>query len=274
MSWNAKAEREGTRLRVFCASMADVFEDHDGLDAHRSRLFDLIRSTPNLDWQLLTKRPENVRLMVPLPWLGDWPSNAWIGTSTEDQATWNARIPVLCKIPAATRFVSVEPMLGNILMRHLENPWPSGEGADYYDPLSGMTYWADGELSGNHAKLHWIICGGESGPRARPMHPGWAMVIRDQCRAADVPFFFKQWGEWHPDPPCLLKGLRRASVCRGGEWLFEDVDQYQEKATRLQRDGLWVDATSMYRSGKKAAGRFLDGREWNEYPDVLSLSKA
>ncbi len=155
--WNAAAESEAQRKRVFCASMADVFEDREDLVNQRARLLVLITETPWLDWLLLTKRPQNISRLMPV-----LPVNVWIGTTAEDQQRWNERLPLLLAIPAPVRFVSAEPLLGQIVM--------------------------------NGAHPDWLILGGESGGGARPMQPAWAREIRDQCLAKNVPFLFKQWG--------------------------------------------------------------------------------
>jgi protein gp37 len=157
--WDRKAAAAGERARVFCASMADVFEDRPDLDAPRARLWDLIERTGWLDWMLLTKRPENIARMI--PWGDNWPSNVWAGTSVEDQRRADERLPVLRAVPA-TRFLSVEPLLGPVAL--------DPEGID------------------------WVIVGGESGPGARPMDLEWARAVRDTCQRADVPVFVKQLG--------------------------------------------------------------------------------
>lgn len=167
LSWDRKAARDGRRLKVFCASMADVFEDRPDLEAPRRRLWSLIAETPNLDWQLLTKRPENVSRMVPwgASWDSEWPRNAWVGTSVEDQQRADERIPILLDIPAAIRFLSVEPLIGPIVPR---------------------VSWFGSQLG-----VDWVIIGGESGPGYRPMDPKW---LSDMARLAAiyVPVFVKQ----------------------------------------------------------------------------------
>jgi protein gp37 len=166
-SWNRDAKRSATRRRVFCASMADVFEDRRDLDEWRDKLFRLIGDTPWLDWLLLTKRPEKTSALV--PWGSAWPTNVWLGTTVENQAWADRRLPELRAVPACIRFVSCEPLLGAIDLRS----WLTNT-------------------------IQWVIAGGESGPRARPTDPSWLRSIRDQCEAADVPFHFKQWGVWAP----------------------------------------------------------------------------
>jgi protein gp37 len=211
----------------------------------RRRLFGLILDTPHLDWLLLTKRPENIARMVPLHFAGgeSWmrngfPDNVWIGTSVENQATADERIPHLLNVPARVRFLSCEPLLGSV------------------DIIRGYQ-WARGALSANYQPpIHWVIVGGESGHGARPMHPDWARSLRDQCQAAGVAYFFKQWGEYAPAPwdnpkPAL-------AVCADGTHVVAQIGHvlgFRE-----------ADEVCMERMGKGAAGRLLDGREWSEFP--------
>lgn len=237
LKWNREAEKTGQRKRVFCASMADVFEDHPQVVDARARLFDLISDTPNLDWLLLTKRPENVKPMLiaagrgfqPLP---PW---VWIGTSVENQEQADKRIPHLLSIPAHVRFLSCEPLLGAVdLSRWLQQPIVDLEmrgGAPAFRNTPEV-----------YKPIHWVIVGGESGHGARPMHPAWARSLRDQCQSAGVAFHFKQFGEWMPseDLPDDVGG-------RGLQFLAPDG----QPVTRV---------------GKKAAGRLLDGRTWDEFP--------
>ena len=161
--WHEQALRDGRRVRVFCGSICDVFEDRLDLVRTRKRLWEVVERTTALDWQLLTKRPENISRMVPEAWMEHWPSHVWIGTSVENQEWADRRVAELVKIPAEIRFLSVEPLLG---------PIPAL-------PLDG---------------IHWVIVGGESGSRARPMDLAWARDVRDQCAAAGVAFFMKQLG--------------------------------------------------------------------------------
>ena len=193
LAWSDAARRAGERRRVFCASMADVFEDHPALSAERAKLWALIRATPWLDWQLLTKRVENVLGMTPETWSGPrgWPGNVWIGTSVESQQWANKRIPVLLRIPARVRFLSCEPLLEHVDLRRIDAP----DGA-LIDCLDGAV--RDSRDGVVHAattrSVDWVIAGGESGPNARRMDPEWARSIRDDCAAAGVPFLFKQTG--------------------------------------------------------------------------------
>ena len=169
LKWNAESEVQGVRRRVFCASMADVFERRLDLVEPRWRLWELIEKTPQLDWLLLTKRPRNVAGMV--PWdKSQWPSNVWLGTTVENQAWADKRLPALLRCGAKVRFLSCEPMLGAIDL----TPWLASEAID------------------------WVIAGGESGVNSRPMDPSWPRALRDQCVRHGVAFHFKQWGHWAP----------------------------------------------------------------------------
>jgi protein gp37 len=161
LRWNKAALKAGERRRVFCASMADVFEDRSDLVSYRARLFEIIAETSQLDWLLLTKRPENIIRMLPCP----LPRNAWLGTTAENQVAWDIRLPLLLAVPAAVRFVSAEPLLGPITM------------------------------NGNIPD--WLIVGGECGPGARPIESAWVESLCEQCSRDKVPFFFKQWGGVH-----------------------------------------------------------------------------
>ncbi len=174
LQWNAQAEQDQVRRRVFSASMSDVFEDRRDLDVHRTRLWPLIESTKWLDWLLLTKRVQNVMRMV--PWGQTWPANVWIGTTVENQAWADQRIPTLLTIPASVRFLSCEPLLG---------------------PIDLTAYMANRPVYLPYP-IDWLIAGGESGGHARPINPDWVRPLRDSCVSAGVPFLFKQWGEYAP----------------------------------------------------------------------------
>jgi len=215
LKWNRKAQAEGVRRRVFCASMADVFEtpperNQQAVDvqgAARERLWKLIAETPFLDWLLLTKRPENIRKIAPWKAMVEenryddrpaWPSNVWIGTTIEDQKRAEERIPWLLEVPSAVRFVSCEPLLESIdlesvtpyyLRRNVTNsPF---EPIVRIDALRGHVKGPDDMLDWH---VDWVIVGGESGTGARPFDPAWARKIIGQCRAANVPVFMKQLG--------------------------------------------------------------------------------
>lgn len=246
LKWERDAKAAGERRRVFCASLADVFEAPDTMPADsvskivraRGRLFSLIAQTPHLDWLLLTKRPDgwadrlrevvrehsNGEEVFASSWLaGEPPANVWVGTSVEHQAAADERIPALLTIPASVRFLSCEPLLGPVdVSRWLGRPSAS---------------------NGTKPTVNWVILGGESGHNARPMDPDWARSLRDQCAAAGAPFFFKQWGAWGPTA--------------AGE--APTKPSKKAKGTRLT-------LPLLAKVGKKAAGRVLDGREWNQIP--------
>lgn len=168
LKWNRIAEGLGERHRVFCASMADVFEDRRDLDEWRERLWAVIEQTPWLDWLLLTKRPECIGDLS--PWRDKWPHNVWLGTTIERQKWVDSRMRELSKYPAIVRFLSCEPLLGELDLRS----------------------WL------KTASVDWIIAGGESGAKARVMDPAWVEDLRDQCVENGVSFHFKQWGHWAP----------------------------------------------------------------------------
>jgi len=203
---------------VFVCSMGDLFHQDVPFE-FIDDVFETIANAPQHIFQILTKRSR--RMMVYMLDMGarlryrgvmvdDVLPNVWLGVSAENQQAADQRIPFLMSAPAAIRFVSAEPLLGEIdLSRGLERG------------------------------LDWLIVGGESGPGARPMHPDWVRSIRDQCVNAGVPFFFKQWGEWAPAAHFDARGHYRYHLFEGHV---------------------------MARAGKKATGRTLDGREWDEMP--------
>jgi len=167
LEWNALAEHEGGRRRVFCSSMADVFEDHPTIDAERSKLWPLIRATPWLDWQILTKRPERIAANLPDDWGEGYP-NVWLGTSIESPE-YLPRFDALRAVPAAVHFLSLEPLLAQLSL---------------YDHIASLGY----------NETWWAIVGGESGPGARPMRVEWIESIAADCWEFDVPLFVKQMG--------------------------------------------------------------------------------
>jgi protein gp37 len=191
LRWNRKAKEAGARHRVFCASLADVFEDRPDLVEPRARLLRLIEATPHLDWLLLTKRPERmVDLALDVGWVGRWPANVWAGTTVESQARAHERIPHLLMVPARVRFLSVEPLLGP-----LDLAYACFNGADSLGTMPG---------------IDWVIVGGESGHGARPFDIAWARSLRNQCKAAGVAYFFKQAGSRPLDgsKPLRLKSYK------------------------------------------------------------------
>jgi protein gp37 len=218
IAWNAEARRLGERRRVFCASMADVFEDRRDLDGKRERLWPLIEATPQLDWLLLTKRPQHVLRLA--PYGSTWPTNIWLGSTAENQKWLDRRMNELNSIPARVLFLSCEPLLGPI----------------------DLTPWLN--LAESSVRMpDWIIVGGESGRNARPMNPEWARALRDQCFDAGIKFLFKQHGNW-----------RQVSSAH--------VNGYASRTLFLSNG----DKIIVANMGKKKAGRFLDGRTWDEFP--------
>lgn len=245
LKWNKQAAAEGRRFRVFCASLADVFDS--AVDPMwRVDLLRLIAETPHLDWLLLTKRIGNAAVMLETAfravhagregWADNVLPNVWIGATVVNQAEADRDVRKLLATPASVRFLSIEPMLGSV---NLKETRISGQGHHEFDPIitaNVLRPWRE------RPGVDWVIVGGESGPNARPMSPDWARSLRDQCASAGVPFLFKQWGEWLP----MLGQI-------------EGVTVRPEKVTTP--DG-WV----MGWAGKKAAGRLLDGVTHDGFP--------
>lgn len=315
--WNAEAQRLGIRYRVFCASLADVADNEIQVEWRRD-LFERIRVTPYLDWLIVTKRIGNfirlaeevIRYIEAMPgwsedgpphsfealrnWLADWvllkrpPANVWIGITVVNQEEADRDIPKLLAVPAAVRFLSMEPLLGPVSLTSSgripadeEGPERIGYMVGPDDGKSLLQPTREGALM--RSGLHWVIVGGESGPKARPMHPQWARDLRDQCAAAGVPFLFKQWGEWHT---AAFRTSDGAAVFRQ----FDSFDHWVAKAKTWVNGGICLDrhgremkigadmaraqkegsfpVTIMHRVGKKTAGRLLDGVQHDGYPEA------
>lgn len=285
-----------TPRRIFVNSMSDLF--HESLsDESIDRIFAVMALAPQHAFQILTKRPERMRQWFatkdspldssradivmeraahagqivwdargnnPALYLNaskadvsnrrvfpGWPlPHVHLGTSVEDQKTADERIPLLLQTPAAVRWISAEPLLGPVDLRLGQTPDCDCLGG--HDPGCAA-----------QARVGWVVVGGESGPRARPMHPDWARSIREQCAEAEVPFFFKQWGQFEP-----------VGIVRDGDEVVNGTAVYDQDGERILPDccsnDYEVDSEQVavrFRSvGKKAAGRLLDGREWNEFP--------
>jgi protein gp37 len=186
LKWQAASaayqSQHGRRQRVFCASLADVF-DNQVDPAWRADLFDLVRGTPALDWLLLTKRPQNIAKMLPKAWPDGGMPNVWLGTTAEDQDRFDQRWPVLSRVPAAVRFISYEPAIGPVRLDQTLVVQPD-----------------------------WLIVGGESGHGARPMRPAWARDIIKDCEEKGVAPFFKQWGAIGNNPLVSEQGLSLKAV--------------------------------------------------------------
>lgn len=244
LAWDVQARLEGRRVRVFCASLADVF-DNEVSHQWRTDLWELIARTPHLDWLLLTKRIGNAKEMLPTspahyrPWNDAWPwKNVWLGATIANQEEADRDIPKLLATPARVRFLSIEPMLGPVSLTRLHSL-----GLTWLDALSGRAHEGPSTFVWD-SKVDWVIAGGESGPKARPSHPDWFRSLRDQCVLAGVPFLFKQWGEWAPDCIC-----GRDFACR------------ETPRPTPGKPGV------MFRCGKKESGRSLNYKVWDQFPE-------
>lgn len=240
--------------RVFVNSMSDLFHPDVPFD-FIAKVYDIIKQCPKHTFQILTKRVDralefykwNVEQTGHYPGSYEWLRNVWFMATTENQDAANDRIPKLLRISAYTRGISAEPLLSEINLSGLVPPLGTrfkcsfcGGYTKYYS-LHCQTCGKEGGYSGSFAKLNLVIVGGESGPGARPMHPDWPRGLRDQCQAAGVPYFFKQHGEWREcEPP----------------------DQWDSTGYKTMQ----AHGAHFARLGKKAAGRLLDGRTWDEMP--------
>lgn len=213
--------------KIFVCSMGDLFhKDIPWWDLNK--IFAVVEASQWHRFMVLTKRPQRMRgyfdYLRTIWRVREWPaSNLWLGVTAENQQRADERIPVLLEIPAVRRFVSVEPMLGPV----------------------DLSQWL-----GRSGGLDWVICGGETGQGARPLHPDWVRSLRDQCQMAGTPFFFKSWGDWYPN---------------WSEMPRDDIDYGKPQVS--------VGGLSFVRCGKKQAGRMLDGRTWDEEPEDVNVSK-
>lgn len=259
--------------RIFVNSMSDLFHEKVSLET-MTDIFEVMAKCPQHIFQVLTKRPDlmmtymHSHIGVGVAYRlgkqkepGFWPlPNVWMGVSVEDQKTADERIPLLLRTEAAVRWLSVEPLLGPIDLGRAHPCGyycdPDGDEFSHYD----HDFWTP-QIN---TAVKWVVVGGESGPNARPMHPRWARGLRDQCVAAGVAFFFKQHGEF------IHEGQMYANPT-GPELKVtnEAADEALMRGTRLEdRAYQWPDKSLSYRVGKKAAGRLLDGRTWDEFPEV------
>ncbi|MDP3859870.1 MAG: phage Gp37/Gp68 family protein [Stagnimonas sp.] len=269
VDWNKAAEKVGVPALVFCASMADVF-DKNWPAGVRERLWALIEATPWLRWQLLTKRIGNASRMVPERWMREgFPANVWMGASFVNQEEWNRDADKLLALPAKLHFGSFEPLLGWIDPMECPDCEGSGETSGHYFSDTGLATCerCSGRGVRQYFDLGWVIVGGESGRQARPMHPDWARDIRAACIKAGTPFHFKQWGHWlphpewpaHPHLPSVPVAPKRGWMVLDQSGRLDVPDGYFPE----EHLGLYAVAPV----GKEAAGRQLDGREWNEFPN-------
>ena len=257
-SWRGK--------RGFVCSLADLFHD-DVPDEYIARVFAVMALTPEVTYQVLTKRPARMRALLAsgtfagMVWRDvddpSWPlPNVWMGVTVEDQERADQRIPILLDTPAAVRWLSCEPLLGPVDL-----------------DATGMGVTGTSGPESRPSAVDWVVAGGESGPNARPMHPSWARSLRDQCATAGVPFLFKQWGEWAPDEWIDEDGCRhvgRKPEARDSKSLV----MHPAGMTALTPDNPfdpWEHGhpcwhTVMRRVGKKRAGRLLDGAQHDGYP--------
>jgi len=242
-----RRHRDGSYLippgaKCFTCSWSDWF--HDAADAWRPEAWDIIRARPDVTFQIVTKRPERIADCLPADW-GSGYKNVWLIITAESQKWLDVRIGHLLKVPAVVRGLSCEPLLGPIDLKL---------GQSEGDPTEAEPFRERADL------LHWVIVGGESGHHARPMHPEWARGIRDQCQAAGVAFFFKQWGEFVPGVHETARGFQDGWIAPDGEFVHYagGVESGAAEATRV---------------GKKKAGRLLDGVEWSQFPTVEKLNR-
>ena len=265
--------------RVFVGSMTDLF--HPAVpDSFIAEVFAVMVAAGQHTYQVLTKRPQRMAALVGDPafrreveylvhtrhethMFAGWPyPSIWLGTSVENQRYADLRIPHLLATPAAVRFLSIAPLLGAVVLP---------DAALYPNHASVATTPA----IRSDTTVGWVIVGGESGPGARPMHPAWVRSLRDQCVAAGVPFFFKQWGEWGEFAPTDRRGVYDTSRMHGvaldgtvytrADIAWPDGPRRGE-AARAGHNAL----QAMYRVGKKAAGRELDGATWSQMPEAAA----
>ncbi|ALG60878.1 MULTISPECIES: DUF5131 family protein [Citromicrobium] len=229
----------GRKPRIFVNSLSDFADNHRSiLPEWREKVWQLARECPDVILLILTKRLQNLPDYLPADWGTGYP-NVWIGTTAENQTEADRRVPLLLATPAAVRFLSCEPLLGPVDL----SEWmvcPNARDGLSMDPSTGAYECCSRcDWTGIGFCPDWVIVGGESGPKARPMHPDWARSLRDQCEAAGVPFLFKQWGEWLPASQIDAQG----EICCCGS-----------------------PNSPPQRVGKKRAGRLLDGRTHDGFP--------
>ena len=285
-SWNGETQMVESQLTkplswkkpriVFVCSMGDLF--HESIPFEwTDRIFKLMYKAKQHKFIILTKRPK--QMIEYFKWVGDRAgctiydmapskdSNLIFGVSIEDQKTADQRIPLLLSLPVTNRMISIEPMLGPLDLTPFLPIAPKGEihHTDQYLEKEGRSFPQQGEMSEGQRGLSWVICGGESGSAARPMHPDWVRSVRDQCQAAGVPFFFKQWGEWLPAAQNNvnenLSAKRENIISMSAEG---DYGPY------FKTDYMVDDRNykTIAKIGRKAAGNLLDGVKHEEYAKI------
>lgn len=236
---------------VFVDSMSDLF--HANVPMHFLQdVFGTMEIYDAHTYLILTKRPERALefweyMRAKIPGWKPGP-HIWIGTSANDQESADKRIPLLLKLDVGLRFLSYEPATGPLNLRAI------GSLTDPVDALNGIAFMPGfhGVLHRDHPRLHWVICGGESGSKATPMHPAWARKVRDDCRKAGVPFFFKQHGHWSPINYYTEKQELKISFTLGkNEYLFTEPSPQ-----------------NMVKLGKKKSGHLLDGQTIQQFPET------
>jgi protein gp37 len=298
--------------RIFVNSMSDLFHE-DAPFPYIAAVFGAMAASPNHNFQVLTKRPkrmlewfdyiermaEKVSDVFPddekdwrhrhvlraalikhlgtggiqgIPDPAQWPlPNVWLGVSVENQKAADERIPLLLQTPAAVKFLSMEPLLGPVNLNRVK---PKDKNDVIIDALKG-DYLVPFTILRDRPKIDWVIVGGESGHKARAMHPEWVRSIRDQCQTAGVPFFFKQWGEFEPYVDEDKFTHCGEETQKNMQW-YVNPDGSNGHCWLVDGDGTWQNWTGdpqedchvMNRVGKKAAGRLLDGRTWDKFPEV------
>lgn len=268
--------------RIFVCSMSDLFHEDVPFE-FIDQVFGVMAMARKHTFMVLTKRPQRLLEYARSRtretgegYLNE--GNVWLGVTAENQDRADERIPTLLQVPAAVRFVSVEPMLGPVDL----SKWLVCKDCARWDVKPGYDY--SKGLNCGLPQLNWVICGGETGPNARPMHPDWVRGLRNQCQGAGVPCMFKQWGEWcggvyscdsESNPHIRLQNGQTVDTdAMFADSGAEEDTWFERKWHQFSERTAWSDPLTLYsgecgvRTGKKAAGRLLDGREWNEYPEV------
>lgn len=252
--------------RIFVNSMSDLFHP-DVSPFFIDRVFAVMETAEQHTFQILTKRPEVMLKYIslydehirntgyPQGFAGRFP-HVWLGVSVENQKTADERIPLLLQVPAAVRWLSMEPLLGPVNLSQFLRSYSIGS------PGAAPTW----------RSIDWVVVGGESGHRARPLHPHWVRSLRDQCKDARVPFLFKQWGEWKPINPQSSEDW--CTNIEGPIAIMDSMGYRWEDEPMMPTADVINSCWELQKLGKKAAGRILDGRTWDEYPEPINAHPA